>query len=528
MPGDLQLWRLLGPAPLGYVALDFDPGQCGGRRGCFYTTPNGFDKYPLRKVPGWWWRADRWTFPPTIRTVRILAERYGDRLVLKDDAREKVIELLGYDPTVDAEDHVGCVYIGSDRQVFQGWIPQSMLEDLPEESIDAPPEAYDDGEELEEDEGAPLLVLLNDRLVDAPAQADHWRDTSVDRAALQSALEELVPPVVRRAIEQALPSSLATSATTESLRLALSGLLGRTLPPILASAVEAALVPALDRIQSRWTDLCSDAATSPAPDAGAAPTQPAEWSGDLERALDRLVDRVTVALSPSFIELRTAIDHLREHREDHAIRSDAAIENELRERLPGFERLHLKSRCILVEAERTRDLFVLYEAKDWTPIVNYCQRVVEIEAVEKLFRPWRMQARANCPKFRDPKLRDRLVSDNHPHREFGNLRHLLYIVAAGAVRASDADRDALSDSLRACFPDDYDLIVNRVQMEIEDFWHSYRNKASHTGLIERQEADNARGLVLGSDTKAGLLRLLLSLGGRSGSATDGRNEARSS
>lgn len=63
---------------------------------CIY--PGGFNKYGIRRVPGWRWSTNEWVLPADVDTLLILDEEFPEVLAIHESALEKVSQVLGYDP----------------------------------------------------------------------------------------------------------------------------------------------------------------------------------------------------------------------------------------------------------------------------------------------------------------------------------------------------------------------------------------------------------------------------------------------
>ena len=309
----LQLRRLLDRAPLRYAVLEYDStyDHPYDGPGSFFMFPNGFDKHGLRNVPRWWWFGDRWRFPSTAATVEMLDSSYGDHLLVHENARRYLKELLGYDPSVNEQnDKAHCVFV-HEGEVVDDWFPRRDLheygldDDWPEnEEAVAQPEDGRGLEELEEDSEEAIEDWERGEQPAAPTRTEHpiaqpasdWglfntllpaiEDTvtyavnaALTRFADEQALDQdaIIAAVMqtRDVIAAAQPSPVITQDYLERLFLS-------TFLPTISSAVKRVLDEAIPRF------------------AAAVPNQPPASSptidlDDLERALAATVPRALAA-----------------------------------------------------------------------------------------------------------------------------------------------------------------------------------------------------------------------------------------
>ena len=394
---ELSLARLVGEPIAGDVVLRYDE-----ERGNFYVFPYGFNKYGIREVVGWGWVVDRWRLPPRAETIQVLAEEYGDNLVINDTAVEKVTQLLGYDP---------CDRTRGRPQLsgFLSWL------------------SSDRDDESEDDD----LTLL-----DEDSEEDEDESIEEDEREQQGEVTRIVTDIGESLNHHAI-------TLNETLNFIFSQL----------DAIQAKL----DAIQLRDSER-GDSATS------------------------------------------------------HSELSQGDVTAELCVRLVSFDSLSGPTQLILKEMWRIRDLFIGHAIQDWTPLVNSCNRALELEAISKIYNRviYTAQSAFSRTEFSDTQLERHLGLRGRPRKVFGDLRYLLRTLSGQHMNIGTQDQEKVAAIFERGFPGKSEELIALYE-ESEQYWVDYRNSSAHDGLLAEAQARFAIDAVLGTSDRPGLLDLIVVL-----------------
>ena len=176
-----------------------------------------------------------------------------------------------------------------------------------------------------------------------------------------------------------------------------------------------------------------------------------------------------------------------------------SIKAELSERLNTLDDFSVETQLILIEMWRTRHFLDAQTMLDWSPLVTYCNSVLEREAESWIHARVISAARSSPGQiyFADRRLARALGKIPASGRTFNDLLYLLRRLSAPSQDTDPQEREKVAKIFESAFPGKA-TALDDLHREIEPYVQDYRNPAAHQGLLSRGQAELAISEVLGT------------------------------